>query len=45
MLYSSSTISIAKATPASGVLKEAAMAAALPQATRVRMVLLGSLKR
>ena len=36
IVYSISTTSMAKITPASGVLKEAAMAAAAPQATRLR---------
>ena len=35
-VYSINTTSIAKTTPASGVLKDAAIAAALPQATSVR---------
>ena len=39
MVYSMSTTSIAKMTPASGVLKDAAMAAAVPQATNVRKLL------
>ncbi|MEJ2575697.1 MAG: chloride channel protein, partial [Gammaproteobacteria bacterium] len=41
-VYSSITTSSAKMTPARGVLKEAAMPAAVPQPTRVRMALLGS---
>ncbi len=41
MVYSIITTSMAKITPASGVLKEAPMAAAIPQATRVRILLLG----
>ena len=41
--YSIITTSSAKMTPASGVLKEAAMPAAVPQPTKVRMALFGSL--
>ena len=41
MVYSIITTSIAKMTPAIGVLKEAPMAAAEPHATRVRMLLFG----
>src|SRR5690554_5033719 len=43
MVYSIITTSMAKITPAIGVLNEAEMAAAQPQATSVRMLLLGSL--
>ena len=42
MVYSTITTSMAKMTPASGVLKDAAMAAALPQATSERTQLLGT---
>ena len=42
MVYSIITTSMAKITPEMGVLKEAEMAAAQPQATSVRMLLLGS---
>ena len=41
MVYSIITTSMAKITPEMGVLNEAEMAAAQPQATRVRMLLLG----
>ena len=41
-VYSIITTSRAKMTPASGVLKDAAMPAAVPQPTRVRMLLFGS---
>ena len=42
--YSIMTTSIAKITPASGVLKDAAIPAEQPQAIKVRNVLLGSLR-
>jgi hypothetical protein len=42
MVYSIITTSIAKMTPARGVLKDPAIAAAVPQATRVRILLLGN---
>ena len=42
MVYSIMTTSIAKMTPAIGVLKDAAIAAAVPQPTRARILLLGS---
>jgi len=42
MVYSIITTSMAKMTPAIGVLNEPAMAAAVPQATSVRTLLLGS---
>ena len=42
MVYSIITTSMAKMTPEIGVLKEAEMAAAQPQATSVRMLLFGS---
>ena len=41
MVYSIITTSMAKMTPAMGVLKLLAIAAAVPQATIVRMLLLG----
>src|SRR5690554_1462403 len=41
MVYSIITTSMAKITPAIGVLNDADMAAAQPHATRVRMLLLG----
>ena len=40
-VYSIITTSMAKMTPAMGVLNEAAIAAAVPQATRMRMLLFG----
>lgn len=45
MVYSMSTTSMAKITPARGVLKPAAMAPATPHPTRVRMLLLGRRRR
>ena len=42
MVYSIITTSMANTTPASGVLKDAAMAAALPQATSERTQLFGT---
>ena len=44
MVYSIITTSMAKMTPAIGVLNDAPMAAAEPQATNVRTLLLGSRK-
>ena len=41
MEYSIMTTSIEKMTPASGVLNEAAIAAAMPQAASVRLLLFG----
>ncbi len=42
IVYSIITTSMAKMTPAMGVLNDPPMAAAVPQATRVRKALLGS---
>ena len=42
-VYSNITTSIAKITPAIGVLNDAAMAAAMPQPTSRRILLLGSI--
>ena len=44
IVYSIRITSIAKITPARGVLKEAAIPAAAPQATKVRILLLGKCK-
>ncbi len=43
MVYSINTTSIAKITPAMGVLKDAEMAAATPQPAKVRKLLWGNL--
>ncbi len=42
MVYSINTTSMAKITPASGVLNDAAMAAATPQAASMRRLLFGN---
>jgi len=44
MVYSITTTSIANITPAKGVLKPAAIAAATPQQTKVRVLLFGTFK-
>ena len=44
MVYSTMITSMAKITPASGVLNDAAIAAAAPQATRIRILLFGQLQ-
>ena len=44
IVYSITTTSMAKITPASGVLKPAAIAAATPQHTKVRVLLFGTFK-